>query len=352
MAAAFAAAPTPVKLCENIDVFAGSSNVKPGGTALFAIFVSSAGANSTGVSVTLTTSPTAATPHFAVCPSGHTKTCKINTLANSQVFELQAAVVVPKASTNGEHVKLTAKLTATKPSASVTTSATVTATVSATANARFGEHHSGPRDRHRGPARRIFPDRARWGHHHHPGGSIGSLLPSIPAATPGPVAQSAAGAGAAAPVANIGPLDRRLMGTQLIALAALCAAIGIVIARFTLRTPRPVVVAGKSSGSGAAATGAAAGLVAGQGGSGTGGPDLGDAQAKDGSAAKDGPQAKDAGDDLDSSTADRSAADNSAAKDSAAKDSAAKDSPPAHDGADANGAAASHDADIPHSGAI
>jgi len=50
------------------------------------------------------------------------------------------------------------------------------------------------------------------------------------------VAQHRKGAGPAAPTANLSPLSSRLIGTQLIALAALCAGIAIVIARFTRRT--------------------------------------------------------------------------------------------------------------------
>jgi len=86
------------------------------------------------------------------------------------------------------------------------------------------------------------------------GGNIGSLLPSIPAVTPTP-GTGPAPDGRAAQAASIGPLDRRLVGTQLIALAALCAAIGIVIARMTLRTPRPAPSAASAGGGSGAGTG-------------------------------------------------------------------------------------------------
>ena len=323
VAAFFAAAPTPVKLCETVDVFSGSSSVKPGGTANFAIWLSSAGADSTRVTVTLTTSPTAATPHFVVCPSGRTKTCKLSTLTNGQVFELQAAVVVPTTAANGAHVKLTATMTATKPKASVHASATVTATVPATPSPGSAGTTPLPVTATGGLPSTTLP-LVPGGVTSSPGGNVGGLLPSIPADTPSPAAQPAAGA-AAVPVANVGPLDRRLMGTQLIALAALCAAIGIVIARFTLRTPRPAVAAAKPASGGAAAmasataagiatTGSgtadgpssATGGVAGKGGeSGDGDPPVGDAEAKGGSRANDG-----------------AATGGSAARDSAAKDSA------------------------------
>jgi hypothetical protein len=269
-------------LCESVDVFAGSSNVKPGGTANFAIWLSSAGADSTGVTVTLTTTPTAAAPHFAVCPSGHTATCTLTTLANSQVFELQAAVVTPTSSTNGEHVQLTAKMTVTKPQASVKASATVTVTVPASPTPGT----SGPTPLPvtttgglPGTTLPLVPGSVTSA----TGGNVGPLLPSIPAVTPSPSALPAAGTGAAAPAADVGPLDRRLMGTQLIALAALCAGIGIVIARFTLRTPRPAVAAGTPAG-GAAAAGAAGAGAADAGAAAGGAAGLADGSGKDGSA--------------------------------------------------------------------
>jgi len=113
------------------------------------------------------------------------------------------------------------------------------------------------------------------------------------------------------------------MGTQLIALAALCAGIGMVIARFTLRTPRPAAGAtkanadsadkkrkadtkrkaagaagpgGKSGGAAAtnAKNGAAVAGEAGQGaGSGKGGQDVAAGPAKDQSSSDDAPPAKD-----------------------------------------------------------
>jgi hypothetical protein len=64
-----------------------------------------------------------------------------------------------------------------------------------------------------------------------------SLFPTI-GAEPNPAPQAAPGRGAQAAADN-GPLDRQLLGTQMLGLAALCAAVGIVIARLTLRGHRP-----------------------------------------------------------------------------------------------------------------
>jgi hypothetical protein len=355
VAAFFAPAPTSVKLCESVDVFAGSANVKPGGTANFAIWLSSSGADSTNVTVALTTNPTAAAPHFAVCPSGRSTTCKLPTLTNGQVFELQAAVVVPKSSTNGQHVALTATLTATKPKATVKATATVTASVTASPTPTPSQSSSFPVTTTTGGLPSTTLPLVPGGVSSVSGGNVGGLLPSIPAVTPSPSALPAAGLGAPAPVANVGPLDRRLMGTQLIALAALCAAIGIVIAKFTLRTPRPAIAAIKPTGGGGAAGPAAAGAGAGTatagaspaaagsagvategavgpaGGSGDGGQPLsgasGDVKSEEGPAAKDSPLGKD----------DSSGKDDPSGKDGAAADGAAD---PADGGAFAGAAGA------------
>jgi hypothetical protein len=107
------------------------------------------------------------------------------------------------------------------------------------------------------------------------GGNAGALLPAV---TPSPVNQQPAPGDGTAAVANTSPLNRRLMGTQLLALAALCAAIGLVIARFTLRSPRPL-----PSGAGTAATGTGA---AAEGGNTSGGRTIdGNGSARDNKAA-------------------------------------------------------------------
>jgi len=245
-------------------VFSGSAKVKPGGTAYFAIWLSASGGNVGGVTVRLVTSPTSATPHFTVCRSGHTKTCKITTLNSGQTIELQAAVAIPQSSTNGERVKLTAKTTSTTPKVSLKASGTITVTVPASpsagsslasssgAAAGTGSFDTGTLGLASGslPLVPAFPVTSR------PGGNIGALLPSIPAVTPSPGTGNAPDGAAAARAASVGPLDRRLVGTQLIALAALCAAIGIVIAKLTLRNPRPLPSSAAGGGNPRASAGA------------------------------------------------------------------------------------------------
>jgi hypothetical protein len=74
------------------------------------------------------------------------------------------------------------------------------------------------------------------------------------------------------------------MGTQLIAIAVLCAAIGIVIAWLTLPTPRPSAAARNAAG-GAAAMTAGAGGATSPGESGKGDPAAADGAAKAGGTA-------------------------------------------------------------------
>jgi hypothetical protein len=68
--------------------------------------------------------------------------------------------------------------------------------------------------------------------------ATGPLLPTI-GAEPNPAAQAAPGGhGTEAAAAEHGPLDKQLLGTQMLGLAALCAAVGILVARLTLRGHR------------------------------------------------------------------------------------------------------------------
>ena len=78
-------------------------------------------------------------------------------------------------------------------------------------------------------------------------GSAAASLPKV-AAEPNPAPQPAPGRGTEA-AADRGPLNRQMVGTQMLGLAALCAAVGIVIARLTLRGHRP---AGQQTGQQAA----------------------------------------------------------------------------------------------------
>lgn len=69
--------------------------------------------------------------------------------------------------------------------------------------------------------------------------SAANLFPKIPG-QPNPAPQAAPGGHGteAAAAADHGPLDKQLLGTQMLGLAALCAAVGIVVARLTLRGHR------------------------------------------------------------------------------------------------------------------
>ena len=71
-----------------------------------------------------------------------------------------------------------------------------------------------------------------------PAGNAASMFPTI-GAEPNPAPQAAPGHGTEAAAADHGPLDKQLLGTQMLGLAALCAAVGILIARLTLRGHRP-----------------------------------------------------------------------------------------------------------------
>jgi hypothetical protein len=89
-------------------------------------------------------------------------------------------------------------------------------------------------------------------------GSISAQLPSIPPTVTDPTAGPAGYHGTAS-----GPLSRKMLGTQLLGLAALCAALGIVLVRFWRRKAHPAAARpGNAAAAGPAIVGPAAALPA------------------------------------------------------------------------------------------
>lgn len=245
----------------------------------------------------LAATPAPAAPRFTACPSGHTRSCAVSTLRAGQSLELRAVMAVPTSATRGEHVKLTAEATAITPKLAVSASATATvAGPAGSSPAKPSAHHPAAASAAKAPTASAGKPRAASvtrglspgslplvapmppliaGPVTRPGGNLRSLLPLVPPARSGPVA--AAGGdiraglplpaprtpGSAAPVparadvaptASATPLNRGLLGTQMLALAALCAAIGIVFVTFAMRKPRLAYCAGQPAGTAPTAT--------------------------------------------------------------------------------------------------
>lgn len=286
---AFIAVQSPTSLCERVAAVLDSGSIRPGGPAGYAIWLRASGGDIRNVTVGLAATPTA--PHFTVCPSGHTRSCTISTLRAGQLVELRAVMAVPKSATSGEQVKLTAEATATSPQLAVSASAaaTVAGPASSSPAMTSTRHPAGP-SAGKTPAALVPPGLSPTslslikpapaliaGEVTMAGGNIWSLLPLIPPAQPGPVTTAGTDIGTrlpliapatpgsaiapvparagVAPAASTSPLNRGLLGPQTLALAALCAAIGIVFATFAARKPRLALCAGQSANATPAATG-------------------------------------------------------------------------------------------------
>ena len=291
------ASPGQVTLCEQVT-YTGSG-VSPGGSTPFTIKVWTTGGPASDVVVTLSGTPSGVTPRFTSCPSppsgvkNTATSCTVSPLNGAQTF--LAALDVPSSASNGETVTLNPQATAANPNLKVNTWAPATVSKSAPASnnggvqtntgsggnpgrgvtgpggggspggspgsAGSGSQGGGgaggapasagtvamdtPLAYSAGPLQNLplingSPARG--------GGDISTQLPSIP---PGSTVPGARPAGYRA--SPSGPLSRQMLGTQLLGLAALCAAAGIVLTRFWRRKTEA------ATGTGAAGTPASAG---------------------------------------------------------------------------------------------
>jgi hypothetical protein len=205
-----------------------SSDTKPGGTMTYSLWVWST-VRATKVTVTAASSAgSMKSPRYSLCPSAHRNRCTIATLPANQAFELRVTDQVLKTATPGSPMTLTASVQAGTLSPA---EATVTTVVTR-------HHHS--------PSVGSFPPLPPTTLQPFPNStitppSLGGLFPTV---TPSPSAHAGQkGQGRAATriqqTSSALPLDPRLIGGQLAGLAVLAAAITMVVARLSLRTPQP-----------------------------------------------------------------------------------------------------------------
>jgi hypothetical protein len=205
-----------------------NSDTKPGGTMTYSLWVWST-VKASKVAVTAASSAgSMRSPRFSLCPSAHRNRCTIATLPANQAFELRVTDQVRKTATPGSPMTLTVSVQAGSLSPA---EATVTTVVTR--------------------------------HHHSPGGSLPPLPPTtlqpfpgatitppslgglFPTVTPTASAQARqkqkeqSRATRVQQTSSALPLDPRLIGGQLAGLAVLAAAITMVVARLSLRTPQP-----------------------------------------------------------------------------------------------------------------
>jgi hypothetical protein len=219
-----------------------SSSVQPGGTASYAIFVWSTGAESLGTTVTVSVGNAAnvEAPKFSVCPQHNGAVCTVGDLPTSQSDEIVAGARVRDAASVGENITLTATA---KASGATSFNASATISVVASSSGSGSGSTTPPAD---------------------PGSSLpGTSLPALPSGaftsptdpsglfptvSPSSSASASSSGGqatrdpkqsdATATSATL-PLNSRLIGGQLAGLVLLAAAIAIAIARLSLRAPRP-----------------------------------------------------------------------------------------------------------------
>jgi len=169
-------------------------------------------------------------PRFSLCPSAHKKVCLIGALPPNQAFELIVKSRVGQAVAAGEQVTLTVTVQATALSpaeASVTAQVGQTSSPTPVATAPLPTLPPAAFPPLPGPV--VSPT------------SLSSLFPVVtPSSTPSPTARQRSRHDAASirPTASTLPLDPRLIGGQLAGLAVLAAAITMVVARLSLRTPQ------------------------------------------------------------------------------------------------------------------
>jgi hypothetical protein len=210
-----------------------NSDTKRGGTITYALWVWSTVRASKVTVQAASSAGTMRLPKFTLCPSAHGTRCKIATLPANQAFELKLTDQVRRTAKVGAPMTLTVSVQAASLSPA---EATVTTVVT--------RHHHSPSGGSFPPLPPLPPTTTLSPF---PGStitppSLGGLFPTV---TPSASAQNArkqADSDQATRIQQASsalPLDPRLIGGQLAGLAVLAAAITMVVARLSLRTPQP-----------------------------------------------------------------------------------------------------------------
>jgi hypothetical protein len=209
-----------------------SSDTRPGGTVTYSLWVWST-VRASKVAVTARSSArTMKFPRFTLCPAAHGTKCTIATLPANQAFELKLTDQVRHSATAHAAITLTVSVQAASLSpaeATVTTLVTPRNSHSPVGGSVPPLPPIPPTTLQPFPNSTISPP------------SLGDLFPTV---TPKASAQGRQkqGSGRATKVEQASsalPLDPRLIGGQLAGLAVLAAAITMVVARLSLRTPQP-----------------------------------------------------------------------------------------------------------------
>jgi hypothetical protein len=217
-----------------------SSSVQPGGTASYAIWVWSTGAESTGTTVTVSVGNAAnvVAPKFTVCPQHNGDVCTVGDLPTSQSNEIVAAARVRDAASAGEQITLTATANGTG-----ATSFHASATIGVVASSSTSPPPADPGGTVPGstlPGTSLPPlPSGAFTSPTDPSGLFPTVSPSSgSSAAPSQAKRDPKQSDATTASATL-PINSRLIGGQLAGLVLLASAITIAIARLSLRTPRP-----------------------------------------------------------------------------------------------------------------
>jgi hypothetical protein len=238
------------------------SNLHPGDAASYAIWVWPAGGAASGVSVTISgkVAGSSATPTFTVCPSASGRSCTVGGISKGSSDELQAKVKVPSGTAAGKQATLSASAKSSNATAPAPASGAITITAKPAKSSSPSPTPTPPTGTTTTPTgvgaplpAGILPTipgasdaQATLPELPNPESSPGGLFPTVSpgasaSASPSPYSATLPNARdvRVADAAATFPFSTRLMGSEIVGLAVLAAAIAIAIVRFSLRRPRP-----------------------------------------------------------------------------------------------------------------
>jgi hypothetical protein len=188
-------------------------------------------------------------PTLSLCPSTKGNVCSVGALPANQQFELMVTTKIGKNATSGEQIGVTVNVhgdadTGGALSPAEASVATVLGQPSSSPPPSTGTQPPvtiPPVTEPVVPNTTVTP------------GSISSLFPTIAPSSGQPTGSSGRASGAkghdspkAVTVASSSPIDPKLIGGQLAGLAVLAAAITMVVARLSLRTPQTATTTGQT----------------------------------------------------------------------------------------------------------
>ncbi len=219
----------------------------PGGTITYSVWIWSTVPSHRVTASVAVDGQSVRMPRFGLCPAANGSTCRVGTLPAYQAFELLITDHVEKIALPGEQVALTVTVSGNAQAPASAPLSPAEASVSTV----LGTPPATPTPIDTGTLGGVPPTTI-------PGlpgttvppGSITSLFPVVtPSATPSPASsrQGRRKVVKATSTASSLPLDPRLIGGQLAGLAVLAAAITMVMARLSLRTPALAQPSGPSA---------------------------------------------------------------------------------------------------------